>query len=207
MNRKRPSKERSSVNYIQSPKPSKASSSGLFKRLKADLENTDSEDDSPCMMISAVNKINEPCYVEVLADRRRLTMEIDCGSAESVISESLFLRNFSAHSLKPCNKKLVVIDGKRLAILGKVFVPVQVGDINAQELSLVVLQCDNDFVPLMGRTWLDVFYKGRRNTFARPTTSTERINALTEDETIDDVKHFPRWQDRVGAQAPIESAI
>lgn len=122
------------------------------------------------MMISAVKKNNEPCFVEVMADKKRLTMEIDCGSGESVISESLYLRIFRNYPLEHCNKKLVVIDGKRLIILGTVFVPVQIGSIH-KKLSLIVLQCDNEFVPLMGRTWLDVFYEGWRNTFARPSAT------------------------------------
>lgn len=68
-------KEKSRVNFADSPKPSASNSSGLFKRLKKDLEAediSDSDDDMRCMMISSVNRINNPCHVEVLIE------SVDC---------------------------------------------------------------------------------------------------------------------------------
>lgn len=188
-----PRKPKSSVKFVDSPKPklSEPSTSGLFKRLKEDMQ-TDSEDESPCLLISAVNKINTPCYVDLKIQNKRITMEIDCGSAESVISESLFLRNFKSIPVKACNKNLVVIDGKKLKVLGKVEVSVQLGE-SYGKLSLVILRCENDFVPLMGRTWLDIFYAGWRDVFVRPTTTTDYIKAINDDDKVTDLKSkFPK---------------
>lgn len=56
------------MKFISSLQPSISISSGLFKRLKNEINKTDS-DDSPCMMISARSKVNEPCYVEVLIEK------------------------------------------------------------------------------------------------------------------------------------------
>lgn len=193
-------KAKASVNFADSPKPSTSGTSGLFKRLKKDMESdaiSDSDDDDMrCMMISSVNRINNPCYVEVVIEKRGLSMEIDCGSAESVISEKLFTRNFSHLSIKPCNKRLVVIDGNRLKVTGKVEVSVKIGNVT-RKLYLVVLQCQSDFTPLMGRTWLDMFYSGWRETFACPTLSAVGVNTLKEERTVFDLKSkFPTVIDR-----------
>lgn len=100
-------KNQGDIKFLGSPKPSISESpAGNFKRsLKSD---DDDDEDLPCMMISSVNRINEACYVEVFVERSKLTMEIDCGSAETVISEGLFLRNFKHCKLLPCDKKLAV---------------------------------------------------------------------------------------------------
>ncbi|XP_055595112.1 uncharacterized protein LOC129745792 [Uranotaenia lowii] len=150
------------------------------------------------MMISSVHKINEPCYVDTIIERKRMKMEIDCGSAESVISEQQFNRNFGHLKVKSCNKRLVVIDGKRLNILGKTDVNVQLNG-NQQKLSLVILQCSNDFVPLLGRTWLDVFYTGWRKTFTKP--SNDSVHAVKEEEAMDDIMSVTGWQNDFSTQA------
>ncbi|XP_062540957.1 uncharacterized protein LOC134208995 [Armigeres subalbatus] len=108
---KSPRKSQTSVKFLDSPKPSSSGTDGLFKRLKEDMES-DSDDELPCMMIASVNKISEPCYVETIIEKKRITMEIDSGSAESVISENMYMRCFKNLPLESCNKRLVVIDGK-----------------------------------------------------------------------------------------------
>ncbi|XP_062700236.1 uncharacterized protein LOC134284851 [Aedes albopictus] len=188
---KSPRRNQSSVKFVDTPKPSTSSKdSGLFKRLKKDLDNdSDYSDGMPCLMISSssVNKINEPCYVEVLVSQKRLTMEIDCGSAESVISEELYLRNFANCKLQSCNKKLVVIDGNKLKVVGRIYVDVQLAG-RRKQLSMVVLRCNNDFIPLVGRTWLDEFYFGWRNTFANPPSMVGNINLADEQNIVDEVQ-------------------
>ncbi|XP_062533163.1 uncharacterized protein LOC134202106 [Armigeres subalbatus] len=199
-----PRKLKSGVKFVDSPKPSEQGTSSLFKRLKEDMQ-TDSEDDSPCLMISAVNKMSEPCYVEAKIENRKITMEIDCGSAESVISEVSFLRYFRNLTVEPCNKRLVVIDGKKLKVLGKVEVSVQLGDFNGK-FYLIILRCENNFVPLMGRTWLDTFYAGWRNVFSRPTATMEYISAINDNETIHELKCFSGRQSCFGAQASAQGS-
>lgn len=204
LKRKSPRKSRQFVNFIDSPKPSTSNSSDLFKRLKVDLNKSDTDDeDIHCMMVSARSKTNAPCYVEAMIDKKRLSMEVDCGSAESVVSESLFLRNFRKCHLEKCNRKLYVIDGNRLNILGKAKVSVELNGILSDQY-LIVLQGANDFVPLMGRSWLDVFFEGWRRTFVDPIMPIHRINAVMEDvtreEVINDVKHIFAGKNCVCAQ-------
>ncbi|XP_055594646.1 uncharacterized protein LOC129745545 [Uranotaenia lowii] len=196
---KSPRVRRSSVKFVDSPK---STSSGLFKRLKKDLQS-DSEEDLSCMKIASINKINEPCYIDVLVENKFIKMELDCGSAESVISEKQYLKYFKFLSLKQCSKRLVVIDGKRLNILGRVDALVILNG-SQHRLSLVILRCDNDFVPLMGRSWMDVFYAGWRDTFIKPQMSDETIHALKDMEMVEEIKSFPGRTSHFGAQTPVE---
>lgn len=161
LKKKSPRKSRQSVKFIDSPIPSKpTNSSYIFKRLKKDMNRSESEDeDIHCMMVSARSRASAPCFVEALIEKQRLSMEVDCGSAESVMSENLFLRNFKKCQLEKSNRKLYVIDGNRLNILGKAKVSVQLNGIVSDQY-LIVLQGANDFVPLMGRSWLDIFFDG-----------------------------------------------
>lgn len=200
--KKTPRKNKPFVKFFGSPKPLPSQTSGLFKRLKKDLASDSEDEDLPCMMINARIKVNEPCYVEALVQKTRLTMEIDCGSAESVISEALFLRNFNKCSIENSRQRLYVIDGNRLSILGKARVSVRLNGIT-EELYLIVLHGDKDFVPLMGRSWLDIFYSGWRDTFSRPVVPNRRVNAMTDvaarDEAVEEIKNFTERPDRFGA--------
>lgn len=76
---------------MDSPKKATVgSSSGNFKREEPEQMEEDDEDDLPCMMISSINRVSEAGHVDVLVDKIALKMEIDCGSAETVISEKYF---------------------------------------------------------------------------------------------------------------------
>ncbi|XP_062710558.1 uncharacterized protein K02A2.6-like isoform X1 [Aedes albopictus] len=191
---KKASKSTQSVNFVDSSKPNTSDSSGLFKRLATDLEENSDEEDFACLMISSIKKINEPCYVEAQIESRMLTMEVDCGSAESVISEELFLRNFRDFRLEVCNKRLVVIDGKRLQVLGKADVLVQLNGLRKQ-LPLIVLRCNNEFTPLMGRSWLDIFFGDWRQAFTHQ-ASTTRVHSLKDEELLNIKRKFPSVFDK-----------
>ncbi|XP_058449047.1 uncharacterized protein LOC131429009 [Malaya genurostris] len=175
------------VKFLSPPKKT-GSSLENFKRPEHTKEEDDDDDeDMYCMMISSINLINEPCYVEVLIERKSLEMEIDCGSAETVISEELYLKTFSWIKLLPCNKKLAVIDGNRLKVLGRLSVSVQLKG-KKQQLYLIVLRCNKNFVPLLGRTWLDCFYEGWRNIFSKHGVQNEHIHKLGVQDGIEELK-------------------
>lgn len=182
-------KDQASVKFLDSPRessrpPTPGRTIGNFKR----PDQSEDEEDLPCLMISSVHRINEPCYVEVLIENRRMTMEVDCGSAASVISEEMFLRNFRNFKLLACNKKLAVIDGKRLKVLGKIHVFVQIGN-DRHQLYLVVLKCDNNFAPLMGRVWMDYFYDGWRNIFTKPNAVVNSIHNYSDEDVKDEIRN------------------
>ncbi|XP_058457114.1 uncharacterized protein K02A2.6-like [Malaya genurostris] len=147
----------------------------LFNRLGTDLNKSESDSGSGdflCMKVSSINRISEPCFLKIKVQDQLVKMEVDCGSAVSVIGSNLYDKLFDL-PLQRTDKELMVVNGSKLNILGKVDVMVRFRTIDIL-LPLFVLNCDYDFVPLMGRKWLDVFYPDWKEYF----TGVNQINTL-----------------------------
>lgn len=78
--------------------------------------------------------------------------------------------------LRIYSESLMVVNGNKLKIEGEATVFVK---FNGKEalMQLLVLDCDNDFYLLFGRTWLDMFYPNWRQFF----TTSLKINNIDED--------------------------
>lgn len=166
-----------------------ASISGLFNRLKTDKSDSEDEEydagELECMMVSSINKINNPCLVNTLIEGKSLTMEVDCGASVSVIGKNQYFRTFGK-PLSKSSKQLIVVNGNRLSIKGEANVSVKFRE-KLANLQLLVIDCENEFIPLLGRTWLDVFFSNWREFF----TSSSTINSMAEhalDTTVDELK-------------------
>ncbi|XP_062716386.1 uncharacterized protein K02A2.6-like isoform X1 [Aedes albopictus] len=135
-----------------------------FKRLQDDYSSdSDSSGDYPCLMIRSVHKISEPCLLDVEIEGKIFKMEVDSGSAVTVICKADYLKFLSNNLLKKC--KLVVVNGSTLEVLGIISVYVSV-NFRKVKLELVVLINDRRFDPLIGRDWLDVFFENWRTSFS-----------------------------------------
>lgn len=153
-----------------------------FKR-SAGRESSDEETDGmECLMISAVKMINEPCMITAKVQNRSVRMEIDSGSAVSVIGQADYKKLFCGVPMVRSSRHLVVVDGARLRILGEILVQVELNGV-VDEQKLIVLECSNSFVPLIGRSWLDRFYPGWRSGF----TNATMINNLAQDKGIEGI--------------------
>ncbi|XP_058457000.1 uncharacterized protein K02A2.6-like [Malaya genurostris] len=127
-----------------------------FKRLRVDYDTSDNESgDYPCAMIKSVNKVSEPCLLDVNIAGKLCKMEVDSGSAVTVMSKADFYKRLGHITLNQCKKRLVVINGSSLNVLGKILVIVSLNGKSVQ-LELIILDCSHRFVPLLGRDWLDV---------------------------------------------------
>ncbi|XP_065078601.1 uncharacterized protein LOC135701672 [Ochlerotatus camptorhynchus] len=103
-------------------------------------------------------------------------MEIDCGAAITVISFDTYKKYFKSLGVTSCNSRLVVVDGQQLNIFGEITVNASVN--NVQDLvKLIILDSPRNFVPLLGRNWLDRFYPNWRKTFG----NAMNINAMRND--------------------------
>ncbi|XP_058452059.1 uncharacterized protein LOC131430847 [Malaya genurostris] len=171
-------KNRNSVRFL---KNDTREESYNFKRSK-ERDSSVETDGLECMMISTIRKNNDPCMVEAVVQGCVLSMEIDSGSAVSVISEADFQKLFSNIPLVSSKRQLVVVNGKRLKILGEIDVKVKLNGFEHQHM-LVVLECRNRFVPLIGRSWLDCFYPDWRSGFV----SVSSVNSLTDEKGIEKV--------------------
>lgn len=149
-----------------------------------DDENSD-EGNLQCMYVSSINKISNPCLVQVDIEGKGLEMEVDCGASVSVISKRRYVSKFD-NPLRNYNEPLMVVNGNKLKIEGEATVSVK---FNGKEalMKLLVLDCGNDFYPRFGRTWLDMFYSNWRQFF----TNSWQINNIVNnsgESAIDELK-------------------
>lgn len=175
-------RNRNSIRFVQSD--SKTESSYNFKRDKENSESDVESDGMECMMISAVHNINEPCMVEVVVEGRKLCMEIDSGAAVSVISDIDYLKYFENFPIDSCDRPLVVVNGDRLHIVGEIKVRVVLNGIASYQ-KMVILECDKNFMPLIGRTWLDFYYPEWRKGFVQEATINNMVQSKDFSEPIE----------------------
>lgn len=159
------------VNMVHASNPEAEEDTSISELLNRMSTHSDSDSDDgsdagsvACMLVSSINKISDPCLVELTIEGKHLKMEVDCGSSVSVISKAQYYLNFS-NPLKEYGKQLIVVNGEKLRIEGEANVFVRLNGIEAH-LQLLVLDCTNNFIPLMGRTWLDLFYSDWRRFFS-----------------------------------------
>lgn len=118
-------------------------------------------------------------------------MEVDSGSAVSVMSKTEYMGKFNDIKLRNSSKKLIVINGSNLEIFGKAHVSTSLNGIIAK-LELIVLNGDHHFTSLIGRDWLDIFFKNWRNNFSRllNTESMGVVNSIEQnhDKAISEIK-------------------
>ncbi|XP_055614216.1 uncharacterized protein LOC129760581 [Uranotaenia lowii] len=179
------------VNFVSSPVAQTSSSTDYFKRLREEVKTSESEsDEETCMQITSINKISEPCVVEVQIEGCNLRMEIDSGSAVSVIDENDFKQILGHLHLAPYKNQLVVVDGAKLQVLGVVKVEVFMQGLGRNNLELVVLRNNQNLrriTPLFGRKWLDVFFSGWRATFTFSSVNQISTNVRIG-EVVEDIK-------------------
>ncbi|XP_062706892.1 uncharacterized protein K02A2.6-like isoform X2 [Aedes albopictus] len=176
-----------SVRFVESDSGSKTETSYNFKR---DKENSASEvesDGMECLLITAVNKINEPCMVDVTIEGKRMQMEIDSGAAVSVISDIDYLEFFGTVPINTCERQLVVVNGDRLHIVGEIKVRVVLNG-TASYQKIIILECEKHFTPLIGRTWLDFYYPEWRTGFVQKTPVNKLVQSKGTDQIVEDLK-------------------
>ena len=81
-----------------------------------------------------------------------MKMEVDTGSAVSIISETAYKKLFQHLPLKPTHFYLKMYSGERLTLLGEFQVRVTY---QTQEVHLPLVVAKGDKPVLLGRNWLD----------------------------------------------------
>lgn len=92
------------------------------------------------------------------------------------MSKRDYEKHFAQYPLKDSNVQLVVMTGEKLMILGIFNVEVKKpNDDTVHSLNVVVVKSTNkkNFVPLLGRNWLDVLYPGWRDRFVNSISSSD----------------------------------
>ncbi|XP_055606015.1 uncharacterized protein K02A2.6-like [Uranotaenia lowii] len=156
-----------------------------FNRMR--LDHSEDESDIGCMMISRKISSNAPCMVEVIVEGKKLLMEVDTGSAASVISMAIYLKQLSYITVTKSSKKLVVVNGAKLSIFGEISVEARLNSL-VYKLKLIILQSDINFTPLLGRDWLELFYPEWRTNFVPCKNIMALKTDLSLEQTISNIK-------------------
>ncbi|XP_039438442.1 uncharacterized protein K02A2.6-like isoform X2 [Culex pipiens pallens] len=151
------------VNFVEEDTPETKPVFDKFNRIRIN-NSEDDESEMQCMKIGDEKTLSEPCLVDVRVHDKFLEMEVDTGSAVAVISQHLYEQYFNEIPLKSCNKRLVVVNGSGLEVLGQISVEIGLNK-RTETGNLVVLRCLKNFTPLLGRDWLDMFYPGWKTQF------------------------------------------
>lgn len=110
---------------------------------------------------------SSPILINIFLAGIRTKMEIDSGACCSVMSSKQFKYTFENHFLHRLNRPLRLIDGNLVKVIGYVNLEVSKTE-NCSEtniIPLVIIETEEEFMPLLGRNWLDVLYRGWREYF------------------------------------------
>lgn len=145
----------------------------------------------------AMNHINSvlangPLLLEVSVNTKLIRMEVDTGACKSVIHVDDFNKQFSNGTLRLCDRKLFAVSGQELNIKGVQTVEVQ--DIENKnrfhKCELIVVQSSRNFIPLLGRDWLDILYPSWRQKLRISAIDSLRVESIdtTISKAVDKIK-------------------
>lgn len=132
-----------------------------------ELVNTDIGNLSLGYLNNITSKSDLPARISLNINKIDVVMEIDSGACGSVIDIVLFKQLFDNIKIIPVNKSLEVITGNTVKVVGAATVSVRdVFNLNKMHnLQLIIIETSKNFVPLLGRAWLDVLFIGWRDFF------------------------------------------
>lgn len=132
----------------------------------AEPSESDAEDDLDLGHLNTIVS-KGPVFIEVSVNGVKLKMEVDTGACQSVIHLKDQVKLFPQLTLSNYRASLSVITGDPVNIMGYIEVNIaKPSNITAaRETKLIVLNSKRNFVPLAGRTWLDILCPGWRSFF------------------------------------------
>lgn len=137
---------KSSVNFVDKTEESENESEDLYLNGIFETEQCTEE---------SINVVKgDPVTRLVQVEGKEIMMEVDTGAKVTLISEDDFIRYFGNKlKMNECSKRLRTIAGN-IELVGEVYVTVCANN-DMFKLPLIVVKCNNSFLPLLGRSWLD----------------------------------------------------
>ena len=132
---------------------------------------------------SMINNINVPLYVYVVCNSVKIKMEIDTGACVSIINFSDFKKYFPNLRITESAKSLKVVSGNKLNLKGSVHVSIKLPNNKIfYEMELLIVDQDRMFIPLIGRSWLDIICVEWRSQFTE-VNMCKQINESVKSES------------------------
>lgn len=117
-----------------------------------------------------------PELIEVSINKVKVVMEIDSGACHSVMHIEDKLKYFSNEKIKEFATKLTVVTGQAVKIVGYIDVCIKKPNSTITHTSkVIIIDGEKRFIPLCGRTFLDLLFPGWRTFF-----SDESISAVQQ---------------------------
>ena len=116
------------------------------------VEDSPSDSEEEFQLLTIGTRSSHPISVDLVVNGKPLTMEVDTGAADSVLSEQTFKSLFPDTSLEPTNVVLKTYTGERMQVHGELTVEVQY--LQQPKKSLTLLVVAGDGPSLFGHNWL-----------------------------------------------------
>lgn len=158
-------------------------------------DNDDMSDEGEDLGIDFLNHMagKGPTLLEVNVNDKIVQMEIDTGACQSVFSEADKNELFPNITIHKYKSNISVVTGDPVKVLGYIKVTISKPDsVEKHSAKAIVIATKRKFTPLLGRTWLDIFYHGWRNFFSNTDKTTKHkknvVNGMTQQPTFDKEK-------------------
>lgn len=134
-----------------------------------------------------------PVFMEVRINDIKVKMELDSGACRTVINLREKMKYFPEEKFREFRQNLYAVSGQEIEITGCMMVTVHglQDESRTHECELIVINSNREFVPLLGRNWLDILYPGwRENLVIKPVQSVGK--SLEKDKFVEQLKNrFP----------------
>lgn len=133
---------------------------------EAKIQSNTEEDNGD---ISYINKVlaSGPVFMEVSVNHKVIKMELDTGACRSVMHRAHKEKYFPNVELRKCERNLFSVSGQKLNISGVCLVTVEnVSKTRTHECELTIVESAREFMPLLGRDWLDIVSPTWRTKFS-----------------------------------------
>lgn len=138
--------------------------------------------------IHSVEKDGSALYLEIIIEGIAVKMEYDPGACVTLMSEVNFKKLFSKNKIQNYTGTLNVVTGDNVEVVGISEVDVwSECESNWLKLNIVLIDAKKDFIPLLGRSWLDVLSPNWRNeslNFFKSLSSEELVSSVSECEKV-----------------------
>lgn len=127
------------------------------------IKHTESEEDG----LNYINNVLAagPVFMEVSVNNILIKMELDTGACRTVMHRRDQQKFLPRVKLRKCEKVLFSVSGQRLQITGMCTVRVKHKN-EMLDCDLIIVDSERNFIPLLGRDWLDVLYPNWRAYFS-----------------------------------------
>ena len=93
-------------------------------------------------------------HVKLVLNDKIVEFEVDTAACATIMSKVMFVTLFKDCKLERVDRQLTSVTGNYLHILGKINVKVN----NNEKLELIIIDSKSDFIPLLGRNWINIIY-------------------------------------------------